>query len=742
MARKLSVEEENKSIWASNKSKNADAFAERQAKIDAGNKRYEDYVKTVDGRPKPRQHFDIEMNKADLNTKKAKRASQKLSVDEETYENHMANGGDKNLTFKQWERLPPMGRTRLQRSANERKSIESGGTSFPSIFLPGGREHWEEAAKINNIVPPVTEAVTLENRRGFNPNAPDYDAKYDPILKIKSTGYQSSNHPPPIITGNGTAEASQVPAILQNNRGFTPDKTAVAPIEAVFAENVPGPNPLLQNKRGFTPPKTTEMLEIEAENAPDNTGTGKADSLDTNTFKATNGEGEEIPVDPKQTEGIFNKASDLFGDIFSAPDLKRMTLYTLGGLLTGGSLEGSFKWAGLKVMDEQQIAKTNAAAIEAENVRFERDMYKLDKQYAQDDKKQSTLFGYSKETASILTGARTEAARLIADASLLDSNARAKAQVLANSVMAKATLAAQTLKANALMSAATLKFNRDQNKDKGKATGDTKDWAIEGHPFLTEVTSTEYDFGAAGKKSVVTYLNTNTGLQEQHYLTDFKAMVREMGGGKISENDESVNNRAEQSEIIDKWSQSLREPFVNLFNIAGDEAGIKNLNPEHVIASTGNYWDTRGYDLASPGQRSIAKQASILAAGDAAKHAASTGSVIFSIDPFLDKQVFSVNALGADAGVWQIGDGKGPGVSPAKVIQFRDKIRRMSMLDSDKGSPEGDANKKRTKAKFQSLWSTFKNLSDDEKGNLNPSKDENEFLVWANKLLSIKIKGT
>jgi len=758
MARQLSVEEKNESIWAANKLARDEAFKKRQDKINKDTKRYEDYVKTVDGRPKSRQHFDIETNKAALTAERKERASKRLLADEETYNRYLANGGDENTTFKQWERLSPIGRTRFQRAANEKKSIESGGTSFPSLFLPGGREHWKEASKVNDIVPPVANTAILENRRGFNPNAPDYDAEYDPALQ--STGYQSGNHIPPIITGNGEAKAGVVPQIkalspeeeLMQQEVVPANKkvnSTVKEINAVYAEDlVPPPakpsSPFSEdpNDMGVIP-KTDAMLKKEREEGKNGVGQNMEESsLNVEKGTAKNAKGEDINIAPPVIKGVFEKASSLFGDIFSAADLKRMTLYTLGGILTGGSMEGSFQWAGMKVMEEQQTTKNNEATIEAERLKFERDMFRLDKQYAQDDKKQSNLFDFSKETASILSAGRADAAKLIADASLLDSNARARAQVLANSVMAKATLAAQTIKANALLGAATTKFNREQNKNNGKATGTTRDWAIEGFPGLTEATSIQYDLGALGKKSIVTYKDPNTGEDKREYLTDFKAMIRKMGGGKISENQESVNNRAEQSKIIGDWSKSLREPFENLFDREGKIAGLSNpLNPEHAIASAGNYWDTRGYDLASYGQRNIAKQATILAAGDAAKYAASTGNEIFSIDPFIDKQVFSVEALGAGTGVWQIGDGEGPGVSPAKVIKFRDRIRRMSMLDSDEGGRDGDANLKRSKNKFQTLWASFKNLDPDVKENLDPGDDENKFLVYANGILDIKVKG-
>jgi len=101
---------------------------------------------------------------------------------------------------------------------------------------------------------------------------------------------------------------------------------------------------------------------------PLDTGTNQKDEYDILTGTAKDGNGTDItPTTEKKEEAksIFDKASGLFGDIFSAADLKRMTLYTLGGLMTGGSLGGSFKWAGLQVMNEQQAASKNAATLGA-----------------------------------------------------------------------------------------------------------------------------------------------------------------------------------------------------------------------------------------------------------------------------------------------------------------------------------------------------------------------------------------
>jgi len=81
------------------------------------------------------------------------------------------------------------------------------------------------------------------------------------------------------------------------------------------------------------------------------------------TGVVTNAKGETVDVPPEDVLGIFDKASSLFGDVFSAQELKRMALYTAGGLVSGGSTSGSFKWAATQVMGESAATKKNAATM-------------------------------------------------------------------------------------------------------------------------------------------------------------------------------------------------------------------------------------------------------------------------------------------------------------------------------------------------------------------------------------------
>jgi len=103
-------------------------------------------------------------------------------------------------------------------------------------------------------------------------------------------------------------------------------------------------------------------------NSPEDTGTGQADKFDPITGEATGGDSKSLTPDDSDKDaakGIFAKASALFGGSFSEAELKRMTLYTIGGLISGGSAGGSFKWAGMRILEEQQTTAKNAATLGA-----------------------------------------------------------------------------------------------------------------------------------------------------------------------------------------------------------------------------------------------------------------------------------------------------------------------------------------------------------------------------------------
>ena len=94
--------------------------------------------------------------------------------------------------------------------------------------------------------------------------------------------------------------------------------------------------------------------------------TSTNESLDLIDGSIILGNGETLEQTKEQKDqalNIFGKASKLFGGILSETDLIRMSLYTVGGLMTGGSMGGSFKWAGNQVLKEQAGRQTAQAKL-------------------------------------------------------------------------------------------------------------------------------------------------------------------------------------------------------------------------------------------------------------------------------------------------------------------------------------------------------------------------------------------
>jgi len=128
-------------------------------------------------------------------------------------------------------------------------------------------------------------------------------------------------------------------------------------------------------ENGIVPVIKSETVPVIEDN-PEDTGTNQKDEYDILTGAAKDGNGTDITPTKEEREeakGIFDKASTLFGDTFNAADLKRMTLYTLGGLMTGGSAGGSFKWAATRVLQEKDVRDKNKATVNAAKIKASKD---------------------------------------------------------------------------------------------------------------------------------------------------------------------------------------------------------------------------------------------------------------------------------------------------------------------------------------------------------------------------------
>jgi len=129
--------------------------------------------------------------------------------------------------------------------------------------------------------------------------------------------------------------------------------------------------PVPGNRKQPVPPipETLASITRKAGEEFDSQQTGSSDASSYSPDGSIkDGNGDEViqtEEEKERNKGIFDKASELFGDIFTSADLKRMVLYTVGGLITGGSMEGSFKWAGMQVMKENGINEQNQATRDA-----------------------------------------------------------------------------------------------------------------------------------------------------------------------------------------------------------------------------------------------------------------------------------------------------------------------------------------------------------------------------------------
>ena len=145
----------------------------------------------------------------------------------------------------------------------------------------------------------------------------------------------------------GKPVGTLVPEVVEKTTADSAKKTTVPVVEATEA---------------------SETVKEEEIKAADN-GLSDKSELNPTNGKSLNGEGENFKVyddnsqgdDDDFKKGIFDKASDFFGDLLSSSELKRLALYTLGGIMSGGSISGSFQWAGTQLLKEKQDAATTEA---------------------------------------------------------------------------------------------------------------------------------------------------------------------------------------------------------------------------------------------------------------------------------------------------------------------------------------------------------------------------------------------
>jgi len=209
------------------------------------------------------------------------------------------------------------------------------------------------------------------------------------VGKVYDTVHGGMVYANDIVEGAGSKIASMARSDIETAKdlysGFTGSNGETTNVPEIteeqrqlFSGTEPGSVPIMSEDE--VPETVVPETEPTAEETAGDDGIDANTSLNTESGAATKADGTPIITQPDLTnkgnedfnKGIFDKVSDLFGDLLSAPDLRRMALYTLGGLLSGGSIEGSFAWAGKQVLQEKQSAAESEADLAAADLLFKR----------------------------------------------------------------------------------------------------------------------------------------------------------------------------------------------------------------------------------------------------------------------------------------------------------------------------------------------------------------------------------
>jgi hypothetical protein len=298
------------------KAKRASDLAQDKAEYEA----YANDLKAKGAAPKSFDRWKTEKtwaaNNAQIAYDKSKKLADKMTSAQSSYDIFISNGGNSDdITLEDWSKYDTKRRIMEMRKVDDAAAKAAGGSSS-----------LKDASRVNaNVVPAITSTGDQHLRSQVDLSTVE---KLEQDKKLKELGEEYNKQ------GN-----SQYP------EGMRP--IADAPVPPI--------------------PETIEeyMLRVSKEYDDSLTGTPDNSSVDTDSGIVKDGNGKIVNIPPDQVKGIFGKASELFGDIFTSADLKRMVLYTVGGMITGGSMEGSFKWAGMQVMKENGINEQNQATKDA-----------------------------------------------------------------------------------------------------------------------------------------------------------------------------------------------------------------------------------------------------------------------------------------------------------------------------------------------------------------------------------------
>jgi len=324
---------------------------------------YEAYASDLESKGASPKSFDRwktektwEENNAQMAEAKAEKLATSIASAQNSYDIFINNGGNADdITIEEWSKYSDKRRIKEMRKADDAAAKALGGTGST-----------KDASRVNaNIVPAITSTGDQHLRSQVDLSTVE---KLEQDKKLK-----------------GLTEEYNKQGDSQYPEGMRP--IADSPV-----------------------PEVEETLEQFTKRIGNEFDDQQTDSSDQSAYSPDgsikNGDNEEVAQTKEEKErnrGIFDKASELFGDIFTSADLKRMVLYTVGGIITGGSIEGSFQWAAGKIMEENGIDKQNQLVKDA-----------ADDADASRVKAALVATRERKEAASVATTSREKAAHIAA----------------------------------------------------------------------------------------------------------------------------------------------------------------------------------------------------------------------------------------------------------------------------------------------------------------------------------------
>lgn len=219
------------------------------------------------------------------------------------------------------------------------------------------------------LIPLPESSVPIPDSRNFSPDElADIERRRAAVAKV------NAKRPLAIgttdVPGSGWGEVLPLPSSLMSAEGFTPQAAGVPNPEDMIEIKDPVPRdiPTVVTDQG-DPAAGIEAAALEASiNDPE--VQKQLAALEASTADII----RDDSIAPAYKENIIaDGLKSIFGGLFSGEDLTRFVLLAAGGLVTGGSVGGSLRYAGLKALEYSDARKAAEAKVAAEQAKFQRD---------------------------------------------------------------------------------------------------------------------------------------------------------------------------------------------------------------------------------------------------------------------------------------------------------------------------------------------------------------------------------